>query len=50
MEVQHDLNADVTMIFDECTPYPGDRVDEASDFDGVVAFGGLNEVASALTN
>lgn len=21
MEVQHDLNADVTMIFDECTPY-----------------------------
>ena len=22
MEVQHDLNADVTMIFDECTPYP----------------------------
>ena len=22
MEVQHDLNADVTMIFDDCTPYP----------------------------
>jgi queuine tRNA-ribosyltransferase len=22
MEVQHDLNADVTMIFDECTSYP----------------------------
>ena len=22
MEVQHELNADVTMIFDECTPYP----------------------------
>ncbi len=22
MEVQHDLNADVTMIFDECTAYP----------------------------
>ena len=22
MEVQHHLNADVTMIFDECTPYP----------------------------
>ena len=22
MEVQHDLNADVTMVFDECTPYP----------------------------
>ena len=22
MEVQHDLNADITMIFDECTPYP----------------------------
>ena len=22
MEVQHDLDADVTMIFDDCTPYP----------------------------
>ena len=22
MEVQHDLNSDVTMIFDDCTPYP----------------------------
>ena len=22
IEVQHDLNADVTMVFDECTPYP----------------------------
>ena len=22
MEVQHDLNSDITMIFDECTPYP----------------------------
>ena len=22
MEVQHDLNADITMVFDECTPYP----------------------------
>jgi len=22
MEVQHDLDADVTMAFDECTPYP----------------------------
>lgn len=28
MEVQHDLNADVTMIFDECTPWPATR-DEA---------------------
>ena len=25
MEVQHDLNADITMIFDECTPYPAAR-------------------------
>ncbi len=25
MEVQHDLNADVTMIFDECTPYPANE-------------------------
>jgi len=22
MDVQHDLNSDITMIFDECTPYP----------------------------
>lgn len=28
MEVQHDLNADVTMIFDECTPHPATE-DEA---------------------
>lgn len=28
MEVQHDLNADVAMIFDECTPYPATE-DEA---------------------
>ncbi|HET6628765.1 MAG TPA: tRNA guanosine(34) transglycosylase Tgt [Woeseiaceae bacterium] len=28
MEVQHDLNADVAMIFDECTPYPA-TIDEA---------------------
>jgi len=27
MEVQHDLNADVTMIFDECTPYPATEVE-----------------------
>jgi len=26
MEVQHDLNADVTMVFDECTPYPASEV------------------------
>ena len=25
MEVQHELNADVTMIFDDCTPYPADE-------------------------
>ena len=24
MRIQHDLNADVVMIFDECTPYPAD--------------------------
>ncbi len=27
MEVQHDLDADVTMIFDECTPYPATERD-----------------------
>ena len=25
MQVQHDLNADVTMIFDDCTAYPADE-------------------------
>ena len=28
IEVQHDLNSDVTMVFDECTPYPATE-DEA---------------------
>ena len=27
MEVQHELNADVTMIFDECTPHPASEKD-----------------------
>ena len=27
MDVQHDLNADVTMIFDECTPYPASEAE-----------------------
>ena len=27
MEVQHDLNADITMIFDECTPYPASEAE-----------------------
>lgn len=27
MEVQHDLNSDVAMIFDECTPYPASEVE-----------------------
>jgi queuine tRNA-ribosyltransferase len=26
MQVQHELNADITMIFDECTPYPATEV------------------------
>lgn len=30
MEVQHDLNADITMIFDECTPYPA-TLDDARE-------------------
>jgi queuine tRNA-ribosyltransferase len=30
IEVQHDLNADVAMVFDECTPYPATE-DEAGD-------------------
>jgi len=30
IEVQHDLNADVAMVFDECTPYPATE-DEARD-------------------
>mgnify|MGYP001815392449 CR=1 FL=1 len=27
MGVQHDLNADITMIFDECTPYPASEAE-----------------------
>jgi queuine tRNA-ribosyltransferase len=27
IEVQHDLNSDVTMIFDECTPYPASEAE-----------------------
>jgi queuine tRNA-ribosyltransferase len=27
MDVQHALNADVTMIFDECTPYPASKAE-----------------------
>ncbi len=27
MEVQHDLNADITMVFDECTPYPASEAE-----------------------
>jgi queuine tRNA-ribosyltransferase len=29
MAVQHDLGADITMIFDECTPYPATEVEAA---------------------
>ena len=29
MRIQHDLNSDVVMIFDECTPYPAD-LDQAA--------------------
>ena len=27
IEVQHDLNSDVTMVFDECTPYPASETE-----------------------
>lgn len=30
IEVQHDLNADVTMVFDECTPYPASESEALS--------------------
>jgi queuine tRNA-ribosyltransferase len=30
IDVQHDLNSDVVMVFDECTPYPA-TLDEARD-------------------
>lgn len=29
IEVQHALNSDVVMVFDECTPYPADRAQAA---------------------
>ena len=30
IEIQHELNADVTMIFDECTPYPASESEALS--------------------
>ena len=30
IEIQHAMDADITMVFDECTPYPASR-DEAAD-------------------
>ena len=33
MEVQHDLNSDVTMIFDECTPYPASESEARESMD-----------------
>jgi len=33
IEVQHDLNADVTMVFDECTPYPASEADAKRSMD-----------------
>ncbi len=33
MEVQHELNADVTMIFDECTPYPASESEARSSME-----------------
>jgi queuine tRNA-ribosyltransferase len=33
MEVQHDLNADVAMVFDECTPYPASEADARSSME-----------------
>ncbi|MDJ0918960.1 MAG: tRNA guanosine(34) transglycosylase Tgt [Woeseiaceae bacterium] len=33
MEVQHELNADVTMIFDECTPYPASEAEARSSME-----------------
>jgi queuine tRNA-ribosyltransferase len=30
MRIQHDLNSDIVMIFDECTPYPADH-DQAAE-------------------
>ena len=33
MDVQHDLNADVTMIFDECTAYPATHAEAAESME-----------------
>ena len=36
MQIQRALDADIVMVFDECTPYPATR-DEAARVDGAVA-------------
>ena len=36
MQMQRELDADIAMVFDECTPYPGDR-GRGARLDGAVA-------------
>ena len=33
IEVQHELNSDVTMIFDECTPYPASEAEASTSME-----------------
>ena len=47
MEVQHDLNADVTMIFDECTPYPASPAQARESMELSLRWARRSKVASS---
>ena len=44
MEVQHDLNADITMIFDECTPYPASESEARESMELSLRWAGRSRV------
>jgi queuine tRNA-ribosyltransferase len=46
MQIQHVLNSDIVMIFDECTPYPATR-DEGGEVDAPVAALGASARATS---
>jgi len=51
MEVQHELNADVTMIFDECTAYPASETEARESMELSLRWAGRSRVRfDALKN
>ena len=48
MQVQRDLDSDIVMVFDECTPYPATEAGSAR-FDGAVDCAGRRAVAPNST-